>query len=97
MYNFTLSSDEDALIWQYESNGVYSSQSLHAIINFRGVNPVYIPSIWSLVNPPRVHIFLWLLSHNKLMTKENLLKRSIIKPMHCAFYDENESVQHLFF
>jgi hypothetical protein len=29
------SGDEYALIWQYQSSGVYSSQSLYAIVNFR--------------------------------------------------------------
>lgn len=30
--------DGDALVWQYDSKGVYTSQSLYAIINFRGCN-----------------------------------------------------------
>lgn len=47
--------------------------------------------------PSRVHIFLWLMSHNKLMTKDNLLKRNIVKPLDCAFCPENESINHLFF
>ena len=35
----------DALVWAYESNGTYSAQSLYAVINFRGVQPVYIPAV----------------------------------------------------
>ena len=73
-----LNGDEDAMVWQYESKGIYSSSSLYAIINFRGVTPVYIPSVWSIVVPPRIQVFLWLLAHNKLMTKNNLLKRGLI-------------------
>lgn len=37
--------DGDSFVWQYESNGIYSSQSLYAIIRFRGVKPIVIPSV----------------------------------------------------
>jgi hypothetical protein len=30
-----LNDDFDALVWEYEKSGVYSSQSLYAVINFR--------------------------------------------------------------
>jgi hypothetical protein len=49
--------DEDSLVWQFSSRGVYSSQSLHKVINFRGVIHVYVPTIWTLKVPPRVHFF----------------------------------------
>jgi hypothetical protein len=62
------SEEEDALIWQFQSNGVYSSHTLYSIINFRGVTPVYLPAVWKLMIPPRVHFFLWLLSKNKILT-----------------------------
>jgi hypothetical protein len=63
---------EDSLIWKFESKGVYSDSSLYAIVNFRGVMPVHISSVWKLKIPPRVHVFLWLLFYNKLLTKDNL-------------------------
>jgi hypothetical protein len=77
--------------------GTYTSQSLYAIINFRGVTLLFIPAIWKLKIPPRIHVFLWLLSHNKIMTIENLLKRGISKPEACLLSSDNESVNHLFF
>jgi hypothetical protein len=40
-----LTEDEDALIWQFQSNGVYSSQSLYSVINFRGVTLVFVPAV----------------------------------------------------
>jgi hypothetical protein len=46
------------LVWQFQSSGIYSSQSLYAIINFRGVKPVYLPSVWKIIVPPRIHFFL---------------------------------------
>jgi hypothetical protein len=61
------------------------------------VIPIYIPAVWSLVVPPRVHIFLWLFANNKLMTRDNLQKRNLGKPTCCVFYNEDETVSHLFF
>jgi hypothetical protein len=76
------SGEEDSMIWQFSSNGVYSSQSLYKIINNRGVLPVFVPAVWSLKIPPRVHFFLWLLSKNKNLARDNLQKKgkSLTKP-----------------
>ena len=95
--SITFSTDCDALIWKYNANGKYSASSFYSIISNRGVTLVAIPAIWSLVIPPRVHIFLWLLSNNKLMTHDNLEKRNIGKPLDCVFCNDLESIDHLFF
>lgn len=47
--------------------------------------------------PPRIHIFLWLVAYNKIMTRDNMQKRNMGKPVECVFCLEHESVQHLFF
>jgi hypothetical protein len=67
------------------------------VINFRGVTPVYIPSVWKLIVPPRIHFFLWLVSNNKLITRDNLNKRRNVDDLSCLFCNENESVHHLLF
>jgi hypothetical protein len=84
------------LIWQFQSSGVYSSQSLDSVINFRGVMLVYIPIIWKLIVPPRIHFFLWLLSKNKLLTRDNLDKRRNLDDASCLFFSERETATHLF-
>jgi hypothetical protein len=61
------------------------------------VTPVHIPAIWNIVVPPKIHLFLWLLSHNKLATVDNLNKKDFSKPKQCCFCSEDESVMHLFF
>jgi hypothetical protein len=43
--------DEDQLIWKYESRSVYSSKSLYDVINFGGVQPVFLPAVWNLKIP----------------------------------------------
>ena len=60
--SIALCEDTDSLIWQLESKGVYSSSSLYHVINFRGVQPVFIPAVWKLYVPPKIHVFLWLFS-----------------------------------
>ena len=42
------SAEEDTMIWQFTSNGMYSSQSLYRSINFRGIIPVYRLDLWPL-------------------------------------------------
>lgn len=54
--------DCDAIIWSFESSSKFSVQAMYKSISFRGVQPVFTPSIWQLNVPPRIHIFLWLLS-----------------------------------
>jgi hypothetical protein len=81
----------------YGSTGTYSSQFLYAIINYRGITPMYIPALWSVPVPPKIQFFLWLLSHNKLATVDNLNKKGMKKPEKCVFCEENESISHLFF
>jgi hypothetical protein len=92
-----LNEDSDSLVWGYEKSGVYSTQSYYAIISFRGVTPVFLPAIWNIVVPPKIHFFLWLLAHNKLATVDNLNKKVLNKPVQCCFCSEDESISHLFF
>ena len=61
------------------------------------MTPVFVPSVWNLKIPPRVHIFLWLLSKNKLLTRDNLAKRQNLDTETCLFCNEHETSQHLFF
>jgi hypothetical protein len=92
-----LSVEEDAVIWKFDSKGVYSVSSLYAIVNFRGIMPVHIPAVWRIKVQPRVHVFLWLLVNNKLLSRDNLSKRQHVPDVSCVFCSEVESVTHLFF
>lgn len=59
--------------------------------------PVYSPAIWGICIPSRVQVFLWLLSHNELLTRDNLSKRKKLDDVSCIFCAEQESISHLFF
>jgi hypothetical protein len=81
-----LSGETDALVWVYNTSRVYSSQSFYTIINFRGVALIYVPAVWTICVPPKIHLFLWLLSHNRLATVDNLNRKGMIKPAQCVFF-----------
>jgi hypothetical protein len=53
--------------------------------------------VWKLQVPPRIHIFLWLLANNKLLTRDNLAKRREAEDKTCLFCSEQETVHHVFF
>ena len=53
--------------------------------------------IWDVKVPPKIEMFLWLFSQNKILTKDNLRRRGIPKPLECSLCKEIESVHHLFF
>jgi hypothetical protein len=92
-----LKDEPDSLVWVWDRSGVYSSHSFYAVINYRGIKPMFIPAIWKVGVPPKVQLFLWLLSHNKLAIMDNLKKRGMDKPEQCCFCSEKESIGHLFF
>jgi hypothetical protein len=92
-----LTNEEDEMIWLFNTSGVYSSQSLYKVINFRGIKTVHVPALWHIKIPPRVHFFLWQLINNKVLTRDNLAKRRKIEDPSCLFCSEAETVQHLFF
>jgi hypothetical protein len=79
MEETSLSDEADALIWCYNKSGVYSTQSFYSIISYRGVTPLYIPAVWNIRVPPKIHLFLWLLSHNKLVWWLGISRKMLVK------------------
>jgi hypothetical protein len=88
-----LSPDEDEMVWQFHSSGVYSSQSLYGVINFWGVTLVFLPAVWKLITPSNP--FLWLVSQNRILTRDNLSKRRVVDDHICLFCNEPEIDAHL--
>jgi hypothetical protein len=92
-----LSSERDTLVWKFEPNGVFSVNSMYAMINFRGIVPIHVHSIWKLKLPPKIQFFLWLVVCNMNLSKDNLLKRQSVDDLTCVFCNELETCNYLFF
>jgi hypothetical protein len=97
MSTISLSQEEDMPIWELHFSGQYSASSFYAVINNRGVTPVHTPAVWKLDVPPRLHVFLWLLANDRLLTRDNLGKRRHVEDPSCLFCSELETSHHLFF
>jgi hypothetical protein len=92
-----LNEEEDELIWQLQTSGIYSSHSMYNVINFRGIMHVYVPAVWKIRVPLGAFFSLWLLSKDRLLIRDNLGKRRSIEEKTCLFCSEDETINHLFF
>ena len=72
--SISLLNEQDQIIWSFSSNGKFSVRPRYAVINHRGVMPVYVHAVWKLEIPPRVQILLWLLANNMFLSIDNLAK-----------------------
>ena len=66
-------------------------------MNYRGVNPD-LPALmwWTLLIPPKILVFMWLVTRNSILTKDNLLIRGWVGPSNCQFCSQDETIDHLF-
>jgi hypothetical protein len=87
--------ESDAIIWHFNSSGRYSVQSLYDVVNDRGIRQAYTLVMWKIEVPPRLHIFLWLLANDKILTRNNLAKRRHVEDGSCLFCANLEFASHL--
>jgi hypothetical protein len=67
------------------------------VFNDRGIKQFYTPMVWKINVPSMIHIFLWLLTNNKTLTRDNLAKKKNLDDLTCVFCNELKTVHHLFF
>lgn len=94
---------EDRLIWVHDSKGVFSVKKLSKLLLEVGVEDLSFnfDKIWKLKVPPRVRSFLWMISIDKLPTKEFLSRRGLHfnnLERSCPWCNgDSEKLEHLFF
>lgn len=90
-----LSQEIDRVNWSLDKNG-FSTKSLYNRISCEGVKVPY-RFLWKIKIPHKIKIFLWLIIKNRILSKENLIKRSWFGVSDCVFCGLFESTKHLFF
>jgi hypothetical protein len=58
---------------------------------------VYVLAVWEIRVPPECIFFLWLLSKDMLLTRDNVGKRRLVEDKTCLLCSEDETVNDLFF
>ena len=87
---FSPSNDLDKPVWSLDSKGFYSAKYMYKMINFGGITSVWKDYIWRIKVPPNIHVFLWLMVHNKSLTRDNLSKRQHVEDLTCVFCNDLE-------
>eukprot|EP00253_Pinus_taeda_P023191 PITA_23191 len=89
--------DQDKLRWGYEEKGTFTTkEAYHIILKDQLIKNKLWEKIWNPPIWPKISTFLWLLSHNRILTWDNLRKRKFFGPLICLNYKlEEESAVHL--
>jgi zinc-binding in reverse transcriptase len=95
--NMQLSSDLNSIFWYLDKSGIFTVHSMYKFLNSGGVHTPLVRSVWSLRIPLKFKLFLWIATHNCILTRDNLLHRGWQGPASCVFCSNNESIDHLFF
>ncbi|KAH1063593.1 hypothetical protein J1N35_028580 [Gossypium stocksii] len=93
---------EGRLLWIHDNQGVFSMRKLIEVLLSVGVDLSFdFDKIWKLMVPLKVKSFLWMISIDRLPTKEFLIRRGVKLGQlgnGCPWcYRESETVVHLFF
>lgn len=82
---------------EFQRNFYFTVSSLYKFLNFRGIKPRNVMLWWKLPIPIKIRIFMRLAYKNRILTKDNLLKRGWQGCNTCIFCTQPKSIQHLFF
>jgi hypothetical protein len=90
-----LSDEAGRVRWKIGSSGVFRVKDLYLQLRAEGSFPQKF--LWKIKIPMKVRIFLCEVLKNRILTKDNLLKRGWTGNDQCQFCSEKETVNHLLF
>jgi hypothetical protein len=78
-----------------QRNEIYSVRPMYCLL-MDNLSLNHNMLLWKLKPSLKIIIFLWYLGRGVTLTKENLVNHSSKGSMKCNFYNQNETIQHLF-
>jgi hypothetical protein len=94
--NFLVTSYSDIISWKIEKSGKFTVKYMYNGMT-KNDSGLYHKRIWKGKIPPKIKIFLWLLTKDAVLTKDNLIRRKWTGDPKCLFCDADETSTHLFF
>ncbi|XP_073113467.1 uncharacterized protein [Elaeis guineensis] len=96
LQNVPLSPGQDSWTWKWNSNGIFRVKSCYNFLVHGGVISRFGKGFWNIPMPEKAKLFYWLCYHDKVLTRENLIKRGINIIGSCPLCGEHgESMNHL--
>jgi hypothetical protein len=77
-------------------NGLFTVELVYKHLCRNGVDRSF-KHLWKRKLPLKIKVWLWLIWHNAIATKENLIKRNWSGNVLCRFCNDRETISHLFF
>jgi len=94
--SFQLQNSNDQHVWNFSSNGLYTSKSAYRAFFIGAESFEPWKRIWKSWAAPKCKVFVWLAINNKCWTADRLKKRGLDHPENCVLCDqEDETVQHI--
>jgi hypothetical protein len=94
--NFRLQDVEDKIIWKMGKNKTFSMNFMYNALTKSNCGFSH-NRIWKGKVLPKIKIFMWLMSNDAILTKDNMIRRRWVGNPRCYFCEQDESINHLFF
>lgn len=96
LVQINLSEADDRPFWKWTKNDQFSVKSVYKQLCSNGLDGSF-KQLWKAKISLKIKIWLWLIWHNAIATKDNLAKRNWPSNTLCQFCHEEETILHLFF
>jgi hypothetical protein len=96
MSQTVLTVEQDKPVWKWTKGVKFTIKSVYNHLCGAGLDRTF-KHLWKSKIPLKIKIWLWMIWHNAIATKDNLLKRNWQGGASCQFCNDVESIHHLFF
>jgi hypothetical protein len=95
MAQTVLTEEQDKPVWRWTKGGKFTDKYVYNHLCGAGIDRTF-KHLWKSKVPLKIKIWLWMIWHNAIATKDNLLKRNWQGSAICQFCDGIETISHLF-
>lgn len=96
LWGVALNEEPDRPKWKWTKSGIYFVKSLYENLAWGGKDRSF-RHLWKAKIPLKIRVWLWLIWHNAIATKDNMTKRNWVGDTICRFCSDPETIHHLFF
>jgi hypothetical protein len=91
-----LTQGNDSHVWDWTKNGQFTVKSVYKDLSRAGIDRSF-KHLWKAKIPLKIKVWLWLIWHNAIATKDTMLERGWTGNPFCQFCRQKETILHLFF